>query len=70
MVLLFSSRHTSLVTHSVGDHSIRERRLRHPRGIEQIYLKTSSGLDKLFEEGKAALERVGWEEERGCEDDF
>jgi ubiquitin-like modifier-activating enzyme ATG7 len=35
------------------------------------YLEQLTGLDKLFDEGEAALERVDWDEgEEGGEDDF
>jgi len=34
------------------------------------YLEQLTGLDKLFDEGEAALERVDWDEGEGGEDDF
>lgn len=37
---------------------------------DQKYLEKLSGLDKLFEEGEAALESVDWEEDGEGEDDF
>ncbi|KAI0922572.1 hypothetical protein AcV5_009509 [Taiwanofungus camphoratus] len=36
---------------------------------EPGYLEALTGLDKLYDEGEAALETVGWDEEEG-EDDF
>jgi len=36
---------------------------------EQGFLETLTGLDKLYDEGEAALEAVGWDEDEG-EDDF
>ena len=36
----------------------------------QKYFETLMGLDKLFEEGEAALESVDWEEDGEGEDDF
>jgi ubiquitin-like modifier-activating enzyme ATG7 len=35
---------------------------------DQKYLETLTGLDKLYDEGEAALEAVNWDEEG--EDDF
>lgn len=37
---------------------------------DQKYLETLTGLDKLFEEGEAALESIDWEEDGEGEDDF
>ena len=39
---------------------------------EPGYLETLTGLDKLYDEGEAALEAVGWDEEEDEEggDDF
>lgn len=34
------------------------------------YLEQLTGLDKLFDEGEAALESVDWDEGEGGEDDF
>ena len=34
------------------------------------YLEELTGLDKLFDEGEAALENVDWDEGEGGEDDF
>ena len=34
------------------------------------YLEGLTGLDKLFDEGEAALESVDWDEGEGGEDDF
>lgn len=34
------------------------------------YLEELTGLDKLFDEGEAALENVDWDEGEGAEDDF
>ncbi|KAJ2922042.1 hypothetical protein H1R20_g15051, partial [Candolleomyces eurysporus] len=37
---------------------------------DQKYLEEVAGLDKLKEEGEAALEAVDWDEDEGGEDDF
>lgn len=39
---------------------------------EPGYLETLTGLDKLYDEGEAALEAVGWDEDEDGEgaDDF
>ena len=37
---------------------------------EQGFLETLTGLDKLYDEGEAALDAVGWEEDGEGEDDF
>jgi ubiquitin-like modifier-activating enzyme ATG7 len=37
---------------------------------DQKYLEEVAGLDKLKEEGEAALEAVDWDEDDGGEDDF
>ena len=36
---------------------------------EQKFLEELTGLDKLYDEGEAALEAVGWNDDEG-EDDF
>ena len=37
---------------------------------DQKYLEMLAGLDKLTEEGEAALEAVDWDEDGGDGDDF
>lgn len=37
---------------------------------ETKYLETLTGLDKLYEEGEAALESVDWDAGEGSDEDF